>query len=1041
MTEPGPPPSSPPATPPAARWPDAALAALVLAFAFLAASFPARNSDLWQHLASGRLLAQGEYVFGSDPFAYTTEDVYWANHAWLFDLALYAGHQALGGAGLVALKALAVAVLAGLMLRLARPRPWPEEGGPFWIGCACVLLAVLAMSPRLLLQPACLSLLLLAVCLWLLHTGGRALIALPALVALWVNLDAWFLLGPLLVALFWLGQRLAPDARRFPPWLLPACLAACLFSPHHVRALALPVELSPAVWRSELRHDVRFAHLFASPWRLAPLGQVGGFNLAAWGYFVLLALGLVSFAVNRSALRGWRLPVWLAFALLGAWQARLVPFFAVVAGPIAALNLRERVSVRALAGPGRAGLLLAGLVLVALAWPGWLQGFHRRDRPLAWAVHADPSLVRVADTLARWRQQGALPPEARTFATHPDVAHYCAWFCPGEKGFLDHRLGLFVPVAASSQRICLALGLPVGPSASEREAQAPSSSGWRTNLRDHNIACAVLYDPDLRRLAPGLRQVAPGAPGHWELLRVDGQAVLVRWREAPGAPLASHRFDAERATFGPGGDHALPPAPGRGPAQLARPLAWWELFLERPGGTTWEASAAGVYVRLFEDGADWQLEQQRTRVLARHATGLAGSGALPTGPMSSLPVARLALEGVFLSDLKERPPALPLLGARAARRALAIHPDDAGAWLRLAQAYLALGRTTTEANAPLPVLARVRHVQTVTALVQAIASRPDLMPAHGALALLYADAQFLDLALKHRSAQLVLARKVGRLPGEGPGAFADRIEGLAKAIEEMESVVQDNENRFVVRSGGLAGSPLARARLALDLGLAGKALDVLLRSHADLYGAEGLRLLLDLLLLTGQAQDARDLLDRDELRRNPAGLGLYDLPGGARDGRRWSYRFLAYDWFDLCQAAAAGHYDRASSALDRLRTRLKREGNIAVPRLTPELAWRATAEVGLGAVPAAIPLRVQARVERSRVAGWMAQAQFVPVERADLHALEGMLLLEQGWPAEAGEHFRRALALYRLAGDTALALPGRPLAVRYLDRLNQTRPK
>src|SRR5947209_15409150 len=87
------------------RWPDAVLAALVLTFAFLAASFAARNSDLWLHLATGRLLAHGDYTFGTDPFAYTTPGIYWANHAWLFDLLLYAGHQALGGAALVALKA------------------------------------------------------------------------------------------------------------------------------------------------------------------------------------------------------------------------------------------------------------------------------------------------------------------------------------------------------------------------------------------------------------------------------------------------------------------------------------------------------------------------------------------------------------------------------------------------------------------------------------------------------------------------------------------------------------------------------------------------------------------------------------------------------------------------------------------------------------------------------------------------------------------------------------------------------------------------
>src|SRR5262245_38105483 len=47
---------------------DLALAVLVLSLAFLAASFPARNSDLWFHLATGRRLAQGQYTFGTDPF-------------------------------------------------------------------------------------------------------------------------------------------------------------------------------------------------------------------------------------------------------------------------------------------------------------------------------------------------------------------------------------------------------------------------------------------------------------------------------------------------------------------------------------------------------------------------------------------------------------------------------------------------------------------------------------------------------------------------------------------------------------------------------------------------------------------------------------------------------------------------------------------------------------------------------------------------------------------------------------------------------------
>src|SRR5262249_3729387 len=65
------------------------LTVLLLALAFLAASYAARNADAWFHLAAGRALAQGHYNFGVDPFLYTSEGSYWTNHAWLFDLALF----------------------------------------------------------------------------------------------------------------------------------------------------------------------------------------------------------------------------------------------------------------------------------------------------------------------------------------------------------------------------------------------------------------------------------------------------------------------------------------------------------------------------------------------------------------------------------------------------------------------------------------------------------------------------------------------------------------------------------------------------------------------------------------------------------------------------------------------------------------------------------------------------------------------------------------------------------------------------------------
>src|SRR5437870_13766645 len=104
--------------------PEWLLVVLVPLFAFTVASFAVRNSDFWLHLATGRELAAGKYTFGVDPFAYTTEGVYWVNHAWLFDLLLYRTYQAVGGTGLVVLQAVAVALLAVLLLRFRSP------GGP-----------------------------------------------------------------------------------------------------------------------------------------------------------------------------------------------------------------------------------------------------------------------------------------------------------------------------------------------------------------------------------------------------------------------------------------------------------------------------------------------------------------------------------------------------------------------------------------------------------------------------------------------------------------------------------------------------------------------------------------------------------------------------------------------------------------------------------------------------------------------------------------------------------------------------------------------
>jgi hypothetical protein len=851
--------------------------------------------------------------------------------------------------------------------------------GPFWIAAAVVLVAVLAMSPRLLLQPACASYLFLPLCLHLFRQGGRAFLAIPFVIAVWVNVDDWYVLGPLLVGLWCAGRwlRPTPDVPRPPAWLVPACLAACVASPDHIRGLTLPAELSPAVWKSGLADDPRFATVFTSPWHWGPLGPGGGFNLSAWAFWVLLALGVVSFATTRRAVTGWRGTAWLGFAILACWQVRLIPFFAAVAAPITALNLREAVPPAFLTRPGRALAAALAVALIALTWPGWLQGFGVRDRGLAWAAIPDPSLEHAAQVVREWRADGRLPSNVRTFATHPDLADHLAWFCPGEPVFLDSRLTPFADVVPEFEEASRSLGLTPG-------GGALITTG---TIGDRGIGCVLLHDPDPRRMTAALREVASDRE-RWELLAVEGSVALVRpVTTTAGTPLPP--FSPDPLAFGrPTG--VLPPAEGVALAAQPRP-AWARRNL--PRRADWHGDAAFVYLRLFE---------------------IESSPPTPGRP-------------------PDRSPALPILAARAARAAVAAGPGDDGAWVHLARAYLFQSRATWEADAGrgFPIFVHLRQIQVASALLQAVIANPDTAGGHEALAGLSGERGFLDLAVRHRRQLVRLTRSAGPAPGETAEAFADRRARLTATLEEAENALQDAENRFLVRTYGMAGDPLGRARVAAGLGLPARAINILTTSHADLYGAEGLRLLLEMLLWTGQAADARALLERDEIRRSPDALGTHEIPGGVRDGRPWAYRLPAYDWFDLCQSAAAGRYAAAAAAAERLRARLQSQEAGARGPTTRAAIHKLASQAGLAAGPGGLWGLPYATWDRQGVAHFYGLVQWLAAERGDLHTIAGLLDLERGATDAAEEQFGLAATVYAGAAG-APATPGRPLAERYL---------
>ncbi len=1046
---------------------DRILMVIVLALAFLLASFTVRNSDYWMHLATGRALVEGRYTFGADPFAHTTAGVYWANNTWLSDLLLYglsrmAGEDASpGGALVVIVKALLVTLLVWVLLCIRRP------GQSAWLPVVCVALTTLALGPHLILRPTCVSVLFLGVTLWVLQresksprtaetTGWRVLLTaaperlgtLPVLFALWVNLDSWFLLGPLTVGLYLLGETLARDGdpaeRRGLRFALVGGLAACLLNPHFFRAFALPPDLAVVLHPGALREDALFQSLFLSPFSEGYFAAGLGTSPVGLAYFVLLGLGLLSFALDRAEWRGWRVALWATFAGLSAWHWRFVPFFAIVAGPITALNLQDyaihRFGVGVPATPaarrwalgGRALTLLLGLVLLILAVPGWLH--PRGDSPGAarrveWRVEAAPAQRRAARFLADLRDRGLLAPEARGFNFVPDLANYCAWYSPGEKGFFDFRYSLFMDVAADYYTVRRALSsIPLGDEDQEV---------FRARGITHVILVGSSPSPAFFQMLSDRRQ--------WTPLYFDGRTMIFAWHDPrqPGPAKQAH-LDLGNRAFGPQADRA----PADGPARLPRVADWWERQFNPPVSRPLDADLAMMALE-YSQAETMRRQREYLTDWARHGVAaLVGTPALSHGPFAT-PTALAGMVHRLRSLPEPGAPASLLVALRAARRAVAENPDDVGAYAALAETLHTLRveqedrwtRSVTPELTPRhlqqlrellrqgrpeaaglvsPWLRRavsgrqlLRQAQLIVALRHILVLKKDTPEAHETLARLFWQMGYFDLSIEHGRTALQLSRAAPPpTDAEKRRLREARMEEYAQLLDARAKEVKELQTDFELSAARLP--PVKKAVQAiLPFGLAKQALaqfDQALANHAP-FSPDEVGHYLFLLLTTGQVETLHD--------------GASGKPGVLLSALRdkLGSEFGIYQAF---LAAAVGDYATARQSLDRFAAEIdKQEKPSFVPGLQRGLLIHAES------YPLARLLLVRQLYEGawSQVLTSVTQLR----EEAEFHVLRGLVALDEGDTAAARSSFRRALS----PAGVPVFFESKPLTQHYLELLEQ----
>ena len=337
---------------------DAALAWTVSIIAFLVAGsfayFPLMDTDIWWHLAAGRLIVnEGRFLF-ADPFAADTLGKAWTDVHWLFQVLVYIVHRAGGVAALVVAKVVLVGLGVGLGVRSLCART--ERAG--WLPAAFVVVGFLFPARHLLLdRPTILTLVLLTATVQVVSFVRRTNrlrvgLWLFPLQILWANVQGLYLLGPAVVACFVLGDvlvaalrsRLPDGSVESPPMRrtmvalacsAPLLVAAAALTPYGWHGLALPFKLlgridsvSGQVFSREVSENL-------APWLLerSSPGPLAGFK---W----LAALTFLSFLpVLWRSLRLGDLCVTVLFFGLALTANRNVLLFVWVAGPVTARNL------------------------------------------------------------------------------------------------------------------------------------------------------------------------------------------------------------------------------------------------------------------------------------------------------------------------------------------------------------------------------------------------------------------------------------------------------------------------------------------------------------------------------------------------------------------------------------------------------------------------------------------------------------------------------------------------------------------------------
>jgi hypothetical protein len=480
------------------------VSALALA-SFVVALMPIVPHDFWWHMAIGRDIAATGQVPTADRYSWAVPNgTPYTYQSWLGELLLYAVHVAGGLPAVVWLRNILLIATWSVLAWEARRRSGSWRLAALAVG-GLTMLTVNNMTMR----PQTFSWLPFALFVVLLAAyrdravRGRALVALPLLMALWVNLHGAFILGVALVALTVVGETLrawwehaeGDDwARVRWLWIVAgATVLATLVNPTGI-----------GVWRyvQNLLGNQPVQGL-VSEWQPVDMRSVTG---VMFGTSVLVSAGVLLRRKAAVSLTDGLL--WAAFLWLALGGVRSVLWWAMLVWPLIVGALRRPAAPR----PRRLranylNTALAGLILLLpLAAQPPFKPLWTLPPVFGGLGDAVPDGALVATSTpvqaVAWIRQHPLPAGARLFHDM-GFGSYLIWALPQTKVYLDPRIELY-PLAEWM-----------------RYKQITAACGYNTKLQELGVTHLLLDRAGQARFVAALERDAA-----WQTLYSDDTSVL-----------------------------------------------------------------------------------------------------------------------------------------------------------------------------------------------------------------------------------------------------------------------------------------------------------------------------------------------------------------------------------------------------------------------------------------------------------------------------------------------------------------------------------